>query len=178
VAIGFALALGGCQRETRDYHGPQPTGAVQAGVSPTTLHVGGKPVPVPKDPRAAVYEKNAFHISEGKRYYEWFNCYGCHAAGGGDIGPPLMDDRWRYGGEIEQIHASIVEGRANGMPAFGGRIPDQQIWEIAAYVRSMGGNVAKDASFSRGDEMQAGEPKIQVDPTPPLPVAPVDQPGQ
>ncbi|MDB5451937.1 MAG: cytochrome c class [Caulobacteraceae bacterium] len=177
LALGPVLALCACQRETRDYHGPAPSVSAQAGVSPTTLHVGGAPQPSAKDPGAAVYEKNAFHISEGKRYYEWFNCYGCHAAGGGDIGPPLMDADWRYGGEIEQIHASIVEGRPNGMPGFGGRIPDQQVWEIAAYIRSMGGNVAKDAAPSRGDEMQTGEPKVQIDPTPPRPIAPTDQPG-
>jgi cytochrome c oxidase cbb3-type subunit 3 len=174
LAMAAATALAGCQREDRDYRGPPPPVGPQAGVSPTTLHAGGKPQPIPKDPRAASYEKNAFQIGEGKRYYDWFNCYGCHAAGGGDIGPPLMDEEWRYGGEIEQIHASIVEGRPNGMPSFRGVIPDEQVWQIAAYIRSMGGNVAKDAAPSRGDETQSGPPKNQVDPTPPRPVAPAD----
>ena len=53
------------------------------------------------------------------------------------MGPSLMDDEWIYGGRLEQIHQTIVEGRPNGMPAWGGKIPDQQIWQIAAYVRSM-----------------------------------------
>jgi cytochrome c oxidase cbb3-type subunit 3 len=163
-----ALTVTGCQREDRDYHGPPPPPAsVQAGISPTSLHVGGIPRPPPPDPRAAVYERNAYHLSEGKRWYDWYNCYGCHAAGGGDIGPPLMDDQWRYGGSIEQIHASILEGRPNGMPSFYGRMPDTTAWEIAAYVRSMSGNAAKDAASSRGDELQSGEPKTQVDRTPP-----------
>ena len=48
-----------------------------------------------------------------------------------------MDDEWIYGGRLQQIHQTIVEGRPNGMPAWGGRIPDPQIWQIAAYVRSM-----------------------------------------
>jgi cytochrome c oxidase cbb3-type subunit 3 len=48
-----------------------------------------------------------------------------------------MDDVWIYGGRLEQIHQTIVEGRPNGMPAWGGKLPDQQIWQIAAYVRSM-----------------------------------------
>ena len=30
-------------------------------------------------------------------------------------------------------------GPPNGMPAFGGRIPDEQVWQIVAYVRSMSG---------------------------------------
>ena len=172
LVAGAVLALSACSRETRDYNAPPPPAAPQAGISPTSLHAGGVPLAPPHDPRAAIYEGNAYHLSEGKRWYEWYNCYGCHAAGGGDIGPPLMDDRWRYGGEIEQIHASIIEGRPNGMPSFRDRIPDNQVWEIAAYIRSMGGNVPKDAASSRGDEIQTGEPKTQINPTPVRPYAP------
>jgi hypothetical protein len=42
-----------------------------------------------------------------------FNCNGCHANGGGDKGPALMDDKWLFGGEIENIYAKIVQGRPN-----------------------------------------------------------------
>lgn len=172
------LALAGCQREERDYHGPPPPpAAVQAGVSPSSFRAGGTPAPPPHDPRAATYENNAYHINEGKRWYDWYNCYGCHAAGGGDIGPPLMDEPWRYGGSIEQIHASIVEGRPNGMPSFHDRMPDTTAWQIAAYVRSMSGNARKDAVPSRGDELQSGAPKTQVDPTPPRGVQPRSEQG-
>jgi cytochrome c oxidase cbb3-type subunit 3 len=153
----------GCERETRAFHDETPSANAS---SPTTFRVGGTPQPVAKNPQAAKYERNAFHISEGKRYYEWYNCYSCHAAGGGDIGPPLMDDEWRYGGEIEQIFSSIVEGRPNGMPSFAGRIPEQQVREISAYVRSMSGNAAKDAVPVRGDEMKTTKPLTQVDRTP------------
>jgi cytochrome c oxidase cbb3-type subunit 3 len=48
-----------------------------------------------------------------------------------------MDDEWIYGGRLEQIHQTIVQGRPNGMPSWGGKIPDEQIWQITAYVRSM-----------------------------------------
>src|SRR3712207_8677085 len=41
---------------------------------------------------------------------------------------------------------TIREGRPNGMPSFRGRVPDNQIWELAAYVRSMGRYVSKDAA--------------------------------
>lgn len=177
LAACAALALGACQREDRDYRGPAPPDGPQAGTSPTSFRAGGGMASAAPDPRARVYEANAFHISEGKRYYDWYNCYSCHAAGGGDIGPPLMDEQWRYGGEIGQIHASIAEGRPNGMPSFRGRIPDNQIWQLAAYVRSLGGNVAKDAAPSRGDETQSGPPKTQVDPTPVKGVAPRSDQG-
>ena len=66
-----------------------------------------------------------------------FNCSGCHFNGGGGIGPPLMDDKWIYGGRLDQIFNSIYQGRPNGMPVWGGKISEQQIWEIATYVRSM-----------------------------------------
>lgn len=170
LLLATALALTACNREARDVRGAPLPDSGQTGISPTKLHVGGPQTP-PKDPRAALYEGNAYHIGEGKRLYDWFNCYGCHAAGGGDIGPPFMDEEWRYGGEIEQIRASILEGRPNGMPSFAGRIPDQQVWQIAAYIRSMSGNVAKDAAPSRGDDLGTGAAKTQIDPAPPLPVA-------
>jgi cytochrome c oxidase cbb3-type subunit 3 len=174
--VAATLALTACEREKRDYYGPPPPSTPQVGVSPTSLQAGGSPAPAPIGPETAKYENNAFHLSEGQRYYEWYNCYGCHAAGGGDIGPALMDDAWRYGGELSQIHASIAEGRPNGMPAFRDRIPDEQIWEIAAYVRSMSGNADKLAASSRADEIQTSEPKTQVNRTPIKPVAPTDQP--
>ena len=65
------------------------------------------------------YEENAFALSEGKRLYSAFNCVGCHAHGGGGMGPALIDDKWIYGHEPGQIFATIVEGRPNGMPSFG-----------------------------------------------------------
>src|SRR3954447_7744993 len=62
------------------------------------------------------YEKIAFHVSQGKKLFTWYNCSGCHANGGGGSGPALMDDVWIYGSDIENIAASIREGRPNGMP--------------------------------------------------------------
>jgi len=48
-----------------------------------------------------------------------------------------MDDEWIYGSRLAQIHQTLVEGRPNGMPAWGGKVPDQQLWQLATYVRSM-----------------------------------------
>ena len=39
------------------------------------------------------------------------------------------------------------------MPAFGGKIPDQQIWQIVAYVRSLSGQLPKDVRSTRNDHM-------------------------
>jgi cytochrome c oxidase cbb3-type subunit 3 len=66
-----------------------------------------------------------------------------------------MDSRWSYGGKIENIVATIREGRPNGMPSFRGKIPDNQIWQIAAFVRSLSGNIRKDVAPSRNDDLNA-----------------------
>ena len=100
-------------------------------------------------------EQNAYAVSEGKRLYEQYNCSGCHFHGGGGIGPPLMDDKWVYGGDPANIFFTIVEGRPNGMPSFRGKIPDSEVWELAAYVRSMSGQLRKDVSSGRDDHMYA-----------------------
>ena len=110
------------------------------------------------------YEKNAFHVSQGKKLYTWYNCSGCHANGGGGSGPALMDDVWIYGSAIENIAASIREGRPKGMPTFRGKIPEDQIWQIAAYVRALGGFVASDVAASRHDEMRSHEGESRLPP--------------
>ena len=65
------------------------------------------------------------------------------------MGVALMDDKWRYGGRIDQIAASIVEGRPNGMPAWRGRLTVQQVWQLAAFVRTLSGHENMDAVSAR-----------------------------
>jgi len=101
------------------------------------------------------YEGNAYAISQGQQLYEQYNCVGCHFHGGGGIGPPLMDEEWIYGSSPANIYESIAEGRPNGMPSFGGHIPEFQIWQLVAYVRSVGGLEPQPAQSPRADEMQA-----------------------
>jgi cytochrome c oxidase cbb3-type subunit III len=113
----------------------------------------------PPAPVANEYENNAFALSEGKRLFSQMNCVGCHANGGGSIGPALMDDKWIYGSQPEQIFSTILEGRPNGMPAFHGKLPDYEVWQLAAYVRSLSGNVPKDAAPGRNDDMHYKEPE-------------------
>ena len=85
------------------------------------------------------------------------------------MGPALMDSRWRYGGRIDQIAASIAEGRPNGMPAWRGKLTAQQIWQLAAYVRSLSGQAPKDAVASRADELSSIPPQTQAKREPILP---------
>lgn len=82
-------------------------------------------------------ENDPAAIEKGKALFSAMNCVGCHANGGGGMGPPLMTKTRIYGGSIENIAASIREGRPNGMPSFRGFLPDEQVWEVAAFVRSL-----------------------------------------
>ena len=117
----------------------------------TSANDAKRVVPVRVNP----YEGNAYAISQGQQLFEQYNCSGCHFHGGGGIGPPLMDAEWIYGSTPANIYESIVEGRPNGMPSFGGRIPDNQIWQLVTYVRSVGGLEPRPASAPRTDAMQA-----------------------
>jgi cytochrome c oxidase cbb3-type subunit 3 len=163
LALGLLIALTGCERETREVRGG-PAGERQPGeITLSDLGSASSPTSV----RAMDYEGNAFHLNEGQRLFKWYNCNGCHANGGGAIGPPLMDDTWRYGGDLEHIRASIVQGRPNGMPSFRDKIPEAQVWQIAAYVRSLSGNVPKDAASSRSDSISGPPAWTQYDPQPP-----------
>ena len=90
------------------------------------------------------------------------NCTGCHAHGGGAIGPPLMDDNWIYGSQPDQIFSTIVEGRPNGMPSFRGKLPDYEIWQLAAYVRSLSGQTPQHAAPGRDDDLQMKTPENSV----------------
>jgi cytochrome c oxidase cbb3-type subunit 3 len=75
-----------------------------------------------------------------------------------------MGANWIYGGQPQNIHDTILEGRPNGMPSFRGKIPDFQVWEIAAYVRSMSGLLRMDVAPGRSDHMSEKKPE-QSQPT-------------
>jgi cytochrome c oxidase cbb3-type subunit 3 len=154
------LALCGCEREERDYRPTPATAAREQTITLSALQPGGEsaPIAVPNE-----YEESAYAVSEGKRLYRWYNCNGCHANGGGGSGPPLMDDEWIYGSAPANIVATILEGRPNGMPAFRGKIPDYQTMQIAAYVRSMSGLLAKDVAPARSDHLRAKRPESSTD---------------
>jgi cytochrome c oxidase cbb3-type subunit 3 len=153
LIVASAFAVQSCQREKRVF--PQDASLSQA-VAVSELHPGGGTPPAP--PHTAD-EGNAYSLSEAKNLFTAYNCTGCHANGGGGIGPPLMDDEWIYGHELDQIYRTILEGRPNGMPTFRQKIPDRQIWQLAAYVRSMSGQSPKAASPNRDDHMSGKPPE-------------------
>jgi cytochrome c oxidase cbb3-type subunit 3 len=164
----LALTLAACNREER-HSRSKPLGEnTPAGESPDTIYPGSG-TPPPLDARAALYDNNSPAIAEGQQLYSQMNCVGCHSHGGGGMGPALMDDEWRYGGRVDQIAATITEGRPNGMPAWRGKLTDDQIWKLAAYVRTLSGQPSKDAVSSRADEMSGPTPQTLTPHQPPQP---------
>lgn len=149
--LSLLLLLPACERETRRFREVPPARAAEPMVRQSPLQAGP---PVRQIHLRNEYEENAWAVAEGKRLYRQFNCTGCHAQGGGAIGPALMDDEWIYGSEPEHIYATIAEGRPNGMPSFGGKVATTQIWQLVAYVRSLSGWVRKDVAPGRDDAMQ------------------------
>jgi cytochrome c oxidase cbb3-type subunit 3 len=157
LLTAYCLLFSSCKREERGYRVQPPAAGRINSVRLSELQPGA-PQPA-NEPVRNEYEENAYAMNEGKRLYTWFNCVGCHAHGGGGIGPALMDDKWIYGSQPDQVFSTIIEGRPNGMPSFRGRIPDYQVWQLAAYVRSMSGQVKSDAAPGRDDDMNVGKPE-------------------
>ncbi|WP_394845995.1 c-type cytochrome [Pendulispora brunnea] len=150
LAPCMALALiAACEREKRPFQEPAPLSAAAAGY-PSSSRAWGM--------------RNAWGIAEGQRLYAQMNCAGCHAHGGGGMGPVLMDGKWAYGSEPATIFESIIAGRANGMPSFRSRLTDAQVWQLVAYVRSLSGLAPNDAAPGRDDHMSTRPPPSRTDP--------------
>ncbi len=166
LALVLLATLTGCQREAREFAKPAETTSPPSQTAMNGLVAGATDHEF-RAQQTREYGENAWQLSQGQTLYSAFNCVGCHAHGGGDVGPPLMDDKWVYGGEIDQIYLSIAQGRPNGMPAFAGLIPPEQMWQLSAYVRSMSGQGPKAARPGRPDHMRVPSPQEAL-PTPQL----------
>jgi cytochrome c oxidase cbb3-type subunit 3 len=159
VALVLVLALAaGCERERRTFREPGPQARPVTAEPLVALYPGEQPLPgAPLDPALPGYAETAQAVSEGKQLYSWFNCIGCHMHGGGGIGPALIDDTWTYGSTPLAIATSIVAGRPMGMPSYRGKLSPPQLYQLVAYVRSLG-------ELVRGDAVQARDEHIRTAP--------------
>ena len=157
--VRFGLMLGGAavagalldQGITRISHAQEPARqAVQVpAVSDSAQDLAARFVAHPEHlrpgnmpPKGVVlrnpYGGNASAIATGAKLFVAYNCMDCHGAdGSGAMGPSLADGRWHFGGEPGEIFESIYQGRPDGMPAWGSLISPDQIWMLAAYVKSL-----------------------------------------
>jgi cytochrome c oxidase cbb3-type subunit 3 len=147
----LSFCVSSCKREQRQFSQP-PSTFKSYDVTMSDIHPG---TPGTQQPVQNPSDQRAYDTNEGKRLFTQYNCSGCHFNGGGGIGPPLMDAIWIYGDSPQNIYSTIVEGRPNGMPSFRQKIPDSQLQQIVAYVRSMSGQLRKDVAPTRNDSMNA-----------------------
>jgi cytochrome c oxidase cbb3-type subunit III len=152
--LAATLAATACDRETRSYRSSPPAAAPSQFVRTSELQPGA----TLRTQAIGPYQENRWAVSEGQRLYNGFNCVGCHANGGGGIGPPLADRKWIYGSDPEQVFATIVQGRPNGMPAYGGKLGNAEVWRLVAYVRALGKLTPPDTWPARADNMSEASP--------------------
>lgn len=128
----LTLGIVGCQQQPLEVAPAGASSAAYTAVGP--IPGGGEPPLVRKNP----YEGNEVAVVEGRRLFNWYNCSGCHGGhGGGGMGPSLRDPVWIYGGSPDHIFASISHGRSKGMPSWGSKIPDEQIWKLVSYIKTL-----------------------------------------
>lgn len=160
-----ALVLGGCSRSAADppadppgSSAPPPAAALAeatesalpatppgplGGAPPTLAPVGPIPGPGITGENAATTVQNPYAgdpgaLEQGRQLFIQMNCYGCHGGrAGGGMGPSLRDQRWLYGDTPADIFDSISQGRANGMPAWGTKLPPDVIWKLVTYIQSL-----------------------------------------
>ena len=129
----LALSLVSCKQQSV---------AVAPMGTPPPVRVPIGPIPGPGNQSAYIpanpYAGDQVAMVEGRRLFIWYNCYGCHGGhGGGGMGPSLRDPVWIYGSAPAQIFSSIAEGRGKGMPAWGTKIPQDQIWKLVTYIKTL-----------------------------------------
>jgi mono/diheme cytochrome c family protein len=83
---------------------------------------------------------NAEAIATGKLIFE-ATCTGyCHSAAGSSRAgrcPNLFDCDWKHGGSDGEVFHAITEGiPKTEMLGFKGKLPDEILWKIIAYLRS------------------------------------------
>ncbi len=83
------------------------------------------------------------------------HCAQCHAsdARGGQGFPNLTDADWLYGGDPEQIKASITNGRQGVMPPFGAVLGEQGVQDVTHYVLSLSGLTHDSLRSARGQPL-------------------------
>jgi cytochrome c oxidase cbb3-type subunit 3 len=88
------------------------------------------------------------------------NCAACHGTNGvgtadkqGLMAPILRDDDWLYGGKIDDIYTSITGGRQGVMTPHKGVLTDQQIDDVAKWVKANSEGKGNDAEVAAGKKV-------------------------
>jgi mono/diheme cytochrome c family protein len=90
-----------------------------------------------EDPVPALLNSSA-DVQRGKALFTGTCGAYCHSMSPGPSDAPyLFDCDWLHGGSDQEVFRTISHGVPNTrMVAFGGAIPDQDIWRIVAFLKS------------------------------------------
>lgn len=101
----------------------------------------------------AVIAKDPEAVKVGQRLFLQ-NCAQCHGsdARGGKGFPNLTDNDWLYGGNPEQIKATLMHGRIAAMPAWKDILGEQGVTEVASYVLQLSGRRVNSIEAQAGQE--------------------------
>jgi mono/diheme cytochrome c family protein len=95
-------------------------------------------VPARDRERSNPYQSQADAVSAGRRIYE-DHCMKCHGedAEGDKKHPSLHSDRVQSQATEGDLHWLLVNGyMKKGMPSWA-KLPDPQLWQLVAYIRSL-----------------------------------------
>ncbi|HVV52479.1 MAG TPA: c-type cytochrome [Polyangia bacterium] len=135
-----ATVAAGCARTEESAAEGAATVGTERGPNRSVVNQPLGPIPGPGDlaPVANPLGDDPEARVQGRELFVRYNCAGCHGGrAGGGMGPSLRDPSWRYGSTPDRVFNSIAQGRGQGMPAWGARLDEKQIWELAAYVASL-----------------------------------------
>ena len=134
VLAMFAGALAVCSLEPASSQSPGATTAESAPLTAEQVAALKNPVPFSSD-----------SIAAGKKLYLVNNCAACH----GSDGKALLDivagnatdltdpSIWNNGTAPGQIFKSLRDGAGPKMPAFKGKIQDDDLWRLVDFIQSL-----------------------------------------
>jgi cytochrome c oxidase cbb3-type subunit 3 len=95
-------------------------------------------------------------MKTGERLYVNY-CSVCHGsdARGARGFPNLRDNDWLYGGQPENIKASIMNGRTGAMPAWEASLGEEGVEQVANYVMQLSGRSVDNKLAAAGKEKYA-----------------------
>lgn len=134
VAVGWLGCTAAPPPPPDDAAGSNPSGTGRSFAYPDH-GAAGQRLP-PADSLRNPFAGAAEAATAGQRLFTAMNCDGCHGeAALGFAAPSLVDGRWRYGGADGALFQSIYYGRSRGMPAYGGLLSDDPIWQLVSYLK-------------------------------------------
>jgi len=83
------------------------------------------------------FANNPQAISAGRTAFRSICSGYCHGTGKAIRCPNLFDCEWKHGGTDVDIFRTVTEGiKKTEMVGFKGKLPDELLWKIVAYIRS------------------------------------------